>query len=70
MKNNLNDLIFQAKRNNTQAMMEIIQRFEPKIKKSLHQTSFQNRDDLKQDLIVKFIEVVHNWDIEKGEMSL
>ncbi|RAW09749.1 helix-turn-helix domain-containing protein [Paenibacillus taichungensis] len=70
MKNNLNDLISQAKRNNTQAMMEIIQRFEPKIKKSLHQTSFQNRDDLKQDLIIKFIEVVHNWDIEKGEMSL
>lgn len=70
MSQPLRELISQAKGNNQQAMMEIIYKFEPKIKKSLHQTSFQNRDDLRQELIVKFIEVVQNWEFEKEEVSM
>lgn len=70
MNGTLNDLIVQAKQNNQQAMLEILYRFEPKIKKSLHQTGFQNRDDLKQELIVQFIEVVHKWDITEGETNI
>ncbi|WP_051290028.1 helix-turn-helix domain-containing protein [Paenibacillus massiliensis] len=69
MNGTLRELIVKAKRNNQQAMMEIIYRFEPKLKKSLMQTNFQNRDDLKQELIVKFIEVVHGWDMEGTERS-
>lgn len=66
----LYELIAQAQENDKQAMMEIIYRFEPKIKKSLHQTSFQNRDDLKQELIVKFIEVVHTFSLDDGKLEV
>ncbi|MFJ2046036.1 MULTISPECIES: helix-turn-helix domain-containing protein [Paenibacillus] len=58
------ELIQQAKQNNPEAMLEMIYRFEPKIKKTLYQTNVQNREDLKQELIVKFIEVVHMFELE------
>ncbi|WP_342424621.1 helix-turn-helix domain-containing protein [Paenibacillus sp. FSL E2-0178] len=59
----LYDLLTKAKQEDNIAMLKIINRFEPKIKKSLYQTSIQNREDLKQELIVKFIEVVQTFEL-------
>lgn len=59
----LYELIIQAKHDDKAAILEIIGRFEPKIKKSLHQTSLQNREDLKQELILKLIEVIQSFDL-------
>jgi hypothetical protein len=59
----LYDLLTKAKHEDNVAMLKIINRFEPKIKKSLYQTSIQNREDLKQELIVKFIEVVQTFEL-------
>lgn len=58
------ELIRKAKQNNPEALMEVIYRFEPKIKKSLCQTNVQNREDLKQELILQLIEVVYRFDLE------
>jgi len=35
---------------------QLLQLFEPKINKSLQQTSFQEREDLEQEIKLKFIE--------------
>lgn len=59
----LYDLLIQAKSDDKTAILKIINRFEPKIKKSLQQTNVQNRDDLKQELITKFIEIIQSYDL-------
>lgn len=56
------ELLEQAKEKDKDALLEIIIKFQPKIKKSLHQTSPQDREDLEQELIVKIIEVIHSID--------
>jgi len=59
----LYDLLILARDNNdNDAVLQIIQRFKPKIKKSLYQTSLKNREDLEQELITKFIEVIHSYE--------
>lgn len=37
-----------------------IQKLQPKIKKSLHSTKFQEREDLEQELNMKITECFHN----------
>ncbi|WP_186333694.1 helix-turn-helix domain-containing protein [Paenibacillus xylanexedens] len=59
----LYELLSEAKANNPTVVLEIIKKFEPKIKKSLRQTSVQNREDLRQELVTKFIEVLYSYDI-------
>ncbi|MEJ3719941.1 helix-turn-helix domain-containing protein [Paenibacillus polymyxa] len=63
MNHELYDLLNQAKSNNQTAVLEIIEKFEPKIKKSLQQTTIQNQEDLRQELVTKFIEVLYSFDI-------
>ncbi|WFR63963.1 helix-turn-helix domain-containing protein [Paenibacillus amylolyticus] len=58
----LYDLLSEAKRDNPTVILEIIRKFEPKIKKSLRQTSIQNREDLRQELVTKFIEVLYTYE--------
>lgn len=58
------DLLTEAKSGSQTAVLEIIQKFEPKIKKSLRQTNNQNREDLRQELITKFLEVLHSYEIK------
>ncbi|MEK5183433.1 helix-turn-helix domain-containing protein [Paenibacillus sp. FSL P4-0288] len=58
----LYELLVLARKNDNDAVMQIIQRFKPKIKKSLYQTSPKNREDLEQELITKFIEVIQSYE--------
>ena len=57
-------LLKKAKNNDKKAMEEIIIKFTPKIRKSLYQTSLQERNDLRQEVNLKIIEAVHKYDIE------
>ncbi|MGO4732893.1 helix-turn-helix domain-containing protein [Paenibacillus sp. 2KB_22] len=61
----LYELLSEAKAENPTVIIEIIRKFEPKIKKSLRQTSVQNREDLRQELVTKFIEVLYSYEINK-----
>lgn len=56
------ELLQQAKEKNKDALLEIIIKFQPKIKKCLHQTTSQDREDLEQELVTKIIEVIHSFD--------
>lgn len=61
---NLYVLTKKAKNRNQEAVLSIIQKFSPKIKQSLYQTSQQEREDLEQDLILKMIEVIYRYSLE------
>ncbi|OKP96766.1 helix-turn-helix domain-containing protein [Paenibacillus sp. P46E] len=63
----LYELLVKAHTSDNEAVLSIIKRFKPKIKKSLNQTSPQNRDDLEQDLLTKFIEIIHTYDFDIPE---
>lgn len=52
-----------AQSGNSSAIFEIITAFEGKIKKSLLQTSLSEREDLKQELILKVIQEVLKYDL-------
>ncbi|MGG2057915.1 helix-turn-helix domain-containing protein [Priestia megaterium] len=58
MENSLLKLVNKAKENN-HYMEQLIKKFEPKIKKSLFQTNLEEREDLYQELSIKFINCVH-----------
>lgn len=60
----LANLMEKAKNRNQEALLNIIQRFSPKLKHSLFQTSQQEREDLEQDLVLKMIEVIYQYDLE------
>ncbi|WP_416147932.1 helix-turn-helix domain-containing protein [Salipaludibacillus sp. HK11] len=46
------------------AIKQLITIFEPKIKKSLNNTSFQNKSDLEQELVLKMIEIVDKYEVD------
>ncbi|QYY44401.1 hypothetical protein K3F53_01055 [Aneurinibacillus thermoaerophilus] len=45
-------------------MLLFIQTFKPKLKSSLYQTSIGEREDLAQELTLKIIEAIYNYDLE------
>lgn len=57
-------LIEKAKHQDLSALETIIHKFNPKILKLLHQTPFQEREDLKQELVVQIIEAVYKYDLQ------
>ncbi|SDK27930.1 helix-turn-helix domain-containing protein [Sediminibacillus albus] len=57
----LYQLVNQSK-SNPSALMTILDLFEPKVKRSLYQTEERNREDLHQDLQLKVVEAVLNYD--------
>lgn len=61
---NLYVLTKTAKSKNPEAVLAIIQKFSPKLKQSLYQTSQQDREDLEQDLILKMIEIIYRYNLE------
>ncbi|MDO7907174.1 helix-turn-helix domain-containing protein [Paenibacillus sp. JX-17] len=63
--NNLFELCRQAQRYHPQAMERILELFQPKISRSLCQTSIQERDDLRQELYLKMIEAVQKYDLDR-----
>lgn len=60
----LMNLLIQARKNDKNAMESIILKFNPKLQKSLYQTTLQDRNDLKQEIHLKIIEAVYKYDIE------
>ncbi|NMH70666.1 hypothetical protein HF072_17940 [Bacillus sp. RO3] len=59
----LYDLVKEAQCN-TEYETDVIQTFEPKIKKSLYLTRVENRDDLEQELKIKVIRYVRDYSLE------
>ncbi|WP_185819819.1 helix-turn-helix domain-containing protein [Salibacterium salarium] len=63
--NNLMELALKARNNDSEAMSDILEQFEPFIQKSLKQTSMQEREDLQQDLRLACFESIHHFHIER-----
>ncbi|KZS47105.1 helix-turn-helix domain-containing protein [Paenibacillus glucanolyticus] len=60
------ELLVQAQENRDQnATLQILESFIPKIKASLLQVPANHREDLKQELYVKMIEVIQTFDISE-----
>ncbi|WCT56426.1 helix-turn-helix domain-containing protein [Paenibacillus kyungheensis] len=57
-------LLIQAQQHqDPEVTLHILESFTPKIKASLRQVSADYRDDLKQELYLKMIEVIQTFDI-------
>ncbi|MFS0750762.1 helix-turn-helix domain-containing protein [Oceanobacillus sp. 1P07AA] len=52
--------------NDLESLETILHLFEPKMKQSLLQTNFQEREDLLQELQIKTIDIIKNYDWTKG----
>ncbi|WP_347548347.1 helix-turn-helix domain-containing protein [Pseudalkalibacillus hwajinpoensis] len=64
MERRLYTLLQQAKQNDEEAFSRIISQFEKKLEAELRQTSYQYRDDLRQELYIKILEAVENYHLE------
>ncbi|EDL63463.1 hypothetical protein [Bacillus sp. SG-1] len=62
--NALYDMVKEAQEN-YHYEVNVVSTFEPKIKKSLHLTRPENRDDLEQELKIKIIGYVRNYSLEE-----
>ena len=56
-------LLRKSQRNDKKALLCILEQFEPKIRKSLCQTSKNNREDLYQELKLRVIKLINNYDL-------
>jgi hypothetical protein len=61
--NALYDMVKEAK-DNSLYEVNVVRTFEPKIRKSLHLTQQENREDLEQELRIKVIGYVRNYSLE------
>lgn len=59
------DLVEQAQQSDKEAIQDILKQFEPKMKVSLKQTSPQEQEDLYQELKMKTIEIILQFDFKK-----
>ncbi|MCP3030079.1 helix-turn-helix domain-containing protein [Halobacillus sp. A1] len=69
MKNRLYDILLRAKENDEKAITELIERFEPKIKKLSSTFPPAERDDLEQELRIQLVHSVEKFNIEKNQAS-
>lgn len=60
----LYDLVKESHQN-SKAMQELIDLFEPKLKKSLSLTPYDERDDLAQDLKCALIRYIKRYEVEE-----
>lgn len=60
----LMELLKKAQQQDREAIETIIFKFNPKIQKSLSQTSVQNRNDLRQEVSLKMIEAINKYNLE------
>ncbi len=51
-------------KNDQDALNQILKAFNPKIKKSLQQTNFQNREDLEQELQLKLVNLIKMCELD------
>ncbi|MGM9965912.1 MULTISPECIES: helix-turn-helix domain-containing protein [unclassified Rummeliibacillus] len=52
-------------KNDSKAVVKILNAFKPKINKTLKQTRFQYRSDLDQELQLKLVTIIKKYDVEK-----
>ncbi len=64
MEKRLYKLLQQAKNKDKEGLSAILNQFEKKIEAELRQTSPQNRDDLRQELVIKVMEAVEKYSVE------
>ncbi|PFG15254.1 helix-turn-helix domain-containing protein [Bacillus sp. es.036] len=64
MEKRLYTLLQQAKNEDKEGLSGILNQFEKKIEAELRQTSPQNRDDLRQELVIKVMEAVEKYSVE------
>ena len=64
MEKRLYSALQRAKQKDEEGLKEVIQQFEKKIEAELRQTSLQNRDDLRQELVIKVMEAVEKYKME------
>ncbi|NOU53899.1 helix-turn-helix domain-containing protein [Brevibacillus borstelensis] len=58
-------LVRRAKERDDKAMMEIIQMFEPKIRKSLSGINYDMREDYRQEVYIRIIRAVRKYNLQK-----
>ncbi|WP_273831759.1 helix-turn-helix domain-containing protein [Guptibacillus sedimenti] len=63
MEKRLYTLLQQAKNEDKEGLNAILNQFEKKIEAELRQTSPQNRDDLRQELVMKVMEAVEKYSV-------
>lgn len=61
---NVFELTLEARRHNSEALTLIVEHFEPFIQKSLKQTSYKEREDLRQVLRLKCMESIFTFQVE------
>ncbi|MCM3598156.1 helix-turn-helix domain-containing protein [Metabacillus idriensis] len=61
----LYDLIIRAKNSDQEALVQIIKRFEPKIKKSSQIANYQNQEDLEQELKIELLKLVERFEYKQ-----
>ncbi len=64
MEKRLYTLLQQAKNEDKEGLSAILNQFEKKIEAELRQTPPQNRDDLRQELVIKVMEAVEKYSVE------
>ncbi|MCA0991162.1 helix-turn-helix domain-containing protein [Guptibacillus hwajinpoensis] len=64
MEKRLYTLLQQAKNEDKEGLSAILDQFEKKIEAELRQTPAQNRDDLRQELVIKVMEAVEKYRVE------
>ncbi|MEK4539168.1 helix-turn-helix domain-containing protein [Peribacillus sp. FSL K6-1552] len=60
----LYQLAIDSKKNN-EAIETVLKFYTPKIKKTLLQTSLQNRNDLEQELRLKLVKMIKMYDLDE-----
>lgn len=63
MSQELIDLV-ESSKHDDQALLTVINFFEPKLKRCLYQTIPNNREDLRQDLLIKLINTIKQYDVD------
>lgn len=61
-------LVSRAKERDDEAMMVIIQMFEPKIRKSLSGINYDVREDYRQEVCIRIIRGVRKYNLEKNQI--
>jgi hypothetical protein len=59
------ELIENSQQGDEHSALQILKKLEPKIKKSLRQTIFQDRENLEQELIIKTLKITRSFDTSK-----
>ncbi|TLS36654.1 helix-turn-helix domain-containing protein [Pseudalkalibacillus caeni] len=64
MENNFYELINRAKSDDEDAIVKILELLEPKIQYEVRKTAEKHREDLKQELTIKLIKTIKEFDLD------